>query len=210
VKLAAALAGSVKSANLLLALAPPTALADPIASSKLNALDDAKISQRLKTLTASLPPQNEALHQLIAQRLKSFDPATADTTRGEQVFTTVCSVCHRIGVRGNLVGPQLDGIGARGIERLLEDILDPNRSVDPAFRLHLVKRQDGSLYAGLLRREESGKTVFADATAQETAIPKSDIAANDESPFSLMPPGLGEVLTEQQLHDLLAYLLARK
>jgi putative heme-binding domain-containing protein len=209
-KLATALAGSVKSANRLLALAPPVVLAEPLVSSKLNALDDAKISQRLKTLTASLPPQNETINKLISQRLKSFDPAHADLARGELVFTTVCSVCHRIGVRGNLVGPQLDGIGARGIERLLEDVLDPNRSVDPAFRLHMVKRKDGSIFAGLLRREEGEKIIFADAAAQETAIAKTDIVANDESPFSLMPPGLGEAFTEQQLHDLLAYLLARK
>jgi putative heme-binding domain-containing protein len=209
-KLATALAGSVSGANQLLKLAPPAVLAEPLVSSKLNALDDAKIAQRLKALTASLPPHNEALNKLIAQRLRAYNAAKADATRGEQVFTTVCFICHRIGVRGNLVGPQLDGIGARGIERLLEDILDPNRSVDPAFRLHLVKRKDGTLYAGLQRREEGDALVFADATAQETRIPKSDIAGNEESAFSLMPPGLGDVLTEQQLDDLLAYLLARK
>lgn len=209
-KLAAALAGSVSGANQLLKLAAPAVLAEPLVSSKLNALDDAKISQRLKALTASLPPHNEALNKFIAQRLHNFAATKADATRGEQVFTTVCFICHRIGVRGNLVGPQLDGIGARGIERLLEDILDPNRSVDPAFRLHLVKRKDGTLYAGLQRREEGDALVFADATAQETRIPKSEIAGNEESAFSLMPPGLGEVLTEQQLDDLLAYLLARK
>jgi putative heme-binding domain-containing protein len=185
-------------------------LADPLVSSKLTVLDDAPIAERLKALTASLPPQNESLNELIAQRLKSYDAAKADPAKGQELFTTLCSICHRIGVRGNLVGPQLDGIGARGAERLLEDILDPNRAVDPAFRLHMVRRQDGSIYAGLLRREEGEALIFADVAAQETRIPKAEIAGREESPFSLMPPGLGEALTEQQLHDLLAYLLARK
>lgn len=209
-KLATALAGSSAGAARLLKLAAPIVLAEPLVSTKLIALNDVIITKRLKEITASLPPQNEALTQLMVARLKSFDPAKADVARGEQVFTTVCAICHRIGVRGNLVGPQLDGIGARGAERLLEDILDPNRAVDPAFRLHMVKRKDGTIYAGLLRREEGDALVFADATAQETRIARSDIATDEESPFSLMPPGLGEVLTEQQLHDLLAYLLARK
>jgi putative heme-binding domain-containing protein len=209
-KLAASLAGSVAGAERLLALAPPAVLAEPLVSSKLGALGDAKLAQRFKELTSALPPANESLNRLIADRLKTYDEVKSDATRGQEVFTTVCSICHRIGVRGNLVGPQLDGIGARGIERLLEDILDPNRSVDPAFRLHLVKRKDGSIYAGLQRREEGDAMVFADATAQETRIAKDDISANDESPLSLMPPGLGEVLSEQQLHDLLAYLLARR
>ncbi|OAI57579.1 hypothetical protein AYO49_01865 [Verrucomicrobiaceae bacterium SCGC AG-212-N21] len=209
-RLAAALAGSVNAANQLFKLAPPAVLADPLVSTKLKALKDASIDEHLQKVTSALPPQNEALNKLIAGRLKSYDTAKPDVKRGEEVFNTVCFICHRIGVRGNLVGPQLDGIGARGAERLLEDILDPNRAVDPAFRLHLVKRKDNGLYAGLLRREEGEALVFADATAQETRIPKSDITANDESPLSLMPPGLGEALTEQQLHDLLAYLLARK
>lgn len=210
VKLATALAGSADSAKMLLDLAAPFVLADPLVSTKINALNHADISQRLKTITASLPPRNEALNQLISARLKTYDPSKADAQRGEQVFTAVCSVCHRIGVRGNLIGPQLDGIGARGVERLLEDILDPNRAVDPAFRLHMVKRTDGTLYSGLLRREEGNVVVFADAAAQEIKIPKQEILNDEESPFSLMPPGLGEALGEQQLHDLLGYLLERK
>ncbi|MFZ4765387.1 MAG: PVC-type heme-binding CxxCH protein [Roseimicrobium sp.] len=209
-KLAVALAGTRGGTEHLLALAPPRVLADPLVSTKIKALGDAALTEKLTALTASLPPENEAARQLIAQRLKSFDAAKADTARGEQVFTAVCSVCHRIGVRGNLVGPQLDGIGVRGAERLLEDILDPNRAVDPAFRLHLVKRRDGTLHTGLLRREDGDAFVYADATAQETRVAKADIAQDEVSAFSLMPPGLGEALTEEQLHDLLAYLLARK
>ena len=209
-KLAAALAGATEGANMVLDLAAPSVLADPLVSAKLKALNHPEIRQRLDTITASLPPQSEALNKQIAARLKSYDPAKADATKGEQVFIAVCSVCHRIGVRGNLVGPQLDGIGARGAERLLEDILDPNRAVDPAFRLHMVKRKDGTLFSGLMRREEGEGLVFADAAAQETKIAKQDIASDEESAFSLMPPGLGEALSEQQLHDLLAYLLGRK
>jgi putative heme-binding domain-containing protein len=209
-KLAASLAGSVEGASRLLEIASPAVLAEPLVSSKLTALGDAGTTKRLKELTASLPPQNEMLNKLILGRLASYDAAKADAARGQELFTTVCSICHRIGVRGNLVGPQLDGIGARGPERLLEDILDPNRSVDPAFRLHMVKRKDGTLYAGLQRREEREGIIFSDATAQEIRIPKEDITSNEESMLSLMPPGLGEVLTEQQLHDLMAYLLARR
>jgi putative heme-binding domain-containing protein len=63
---------------------------------------------------------------------------------------------------------------------------------------------------GLVRREQDGALVYADVTGQEHSVPKSQVAGDDVSPFSLMPSGLGEVLTEQQLHDLLAYLLERK
>ena len=210
IKLASALASSSESAKHLFKFANPIVLADPLVSGKLNALNDADISKQLKAATASLPPQNDSLNKLIAQRLKSFDPAKADAARGQDVFMRTCSVCHRIGVKGNLVGPQLDGVGARGAERLIEDILDPNRAVDPAFRLHIVKLKSGGLMTGLLRREQDDDFIFCDAAGQEHNVNKSDVAEDQVSLFSLMPSGLGEVLKEQELHDLMGFLLQRK
>jgi len=210
VALAELLAANREGTAALLDLAPPSVLAEPLVSSKIKALGDAALSERLTKLTSALPPQNAAVNALIAERLKSFDPAKADKTRGQQVFTQTCTPCHRIGVVGNVVGPQLDGIGVRGTERLLEDILDPNREVDPAFRLHILKLKDGSVTTGLVRREQDGALVYADVTGQEHSVPKAAVAGDDVSPFSLMPSGFGEVLTPQQLQDLLAYLLERK
>jgi putative heme-binding domain-containing protein len=210
IKLASALATSLDSAKLLLKFAAPTVLADPLVSGKLNALDDPEITKQLKAATASQPPQNEALNKLIAQRLKSFDPAKANPSRGQDSFMRNCSVCHRIGVKGNLVGPQLDGVGARGAERLIEDIMDPNRAVDPAFRLHILKLKSGGLMTGLLRREQDNELVFADTAGQEHSVKKADVAEKQVSPFSLMPSGFGEILPEQELHDLMAFLLERK
>ncbi len=210
IKLASALASSNNTAATLLKVAPPRVLADPLVSGKLKALNDETLTQQLVAITANLPSQNEALNTLIAARLQSYDPAKADADRGKAVFAQVCVACHRIGVLGNLVGPQLDGIGARGPERLLEDILDPNRAVDPAFRLHIVRMTNGELIAGLLRREQDGALIFADAAAQEHVINKTTISADQISEFSLMPSGLGEALTEEQVHDLLKFLLDRK
>ncbi len=210
IKLASALASRSDSATSLLKLASPSVLADPLVSGKLNALNDGEITKQLKAVTASLPPQNDALNKLIAERLKSFATAKTDVARGQDLFMRTCSVCHRIGVKGNLVGPQLDGVGARGAERLIEDMLDPNRAVDPAFRLHIVKLKSGGLMTGLLRREQDDDLVYCDAAGQEHSVKKADVAEDQVSPFSLMPSGFGEVLKEQELHDLMAYLLGRK
>ncbi|HEY2572489.1 MAG TPA: c-type cytochrome, partial [Verrucomicrobiaceae bacterium] len=210
IKLASALATSPETARALLAHAAPLVVTDPLVAEKLKALGDTAISRNLEDIATKLPPRNDALYALIAARLKSYDAATADVDRGKLVFEQICVACHRIGIKGNLVGPQLDGIGARGAERLLEDILDPNRAVDPAFRLHLVKMKNGELMSGLLRREQDNTLIFADAAAQEHAVKKEDIESDQTSEFSLMPAGLGEVLTETQLHDLLKFLLDRK
>ncbi|QIF04833.1 hypothetical protein G5S37_26060 [Roseimicrobium sp. ORNL1] len=210
VKLATALAGTSASAEKLLALAPARVLSDPLVSGKVKALDAPAIAKRLTEITANLPPTNEAAKGIIAARLKSFATAKSDEAHGQQVFQINCAICHRIGVTGNLVGPQLDGIGVRGVERLLEDLLDPNRAVDPAFRLHFVKQKNGNLMTGLFRREQDGVQYYADAAGQEHAISKAEITEDQVSEFSLMPAGFGELIPEKDLHDLLAYLLARK
>ncbi len=210
VKLATAMTGTTADAEMLLDAAPARVLADPLVASKIKALPSATLGPRLDKLVEKLPPSNQAAMTLINARLKSFPSASVDAQRGQQIFRTHCAACHRIGVTGNLVGPQLDGVGVRGLERLLEDLLDPNRAVDPAFRLHFVKQKNGSLLAGLFRREQEGQLYFADAAGQEHAVAKSDIAEDQVSEFSLMPAGFGELLPEKDLNDLLAYLLARK
>ena len=132
----------------------PLGVAEPVPGFAAGALNDASLTKQLTEITANLPPQNDAVNALIAARLKSYDPAKADEARGKAVFTATCSVCHRISVLGNLVGPQLDGIGARGAERLLEDILDPNRAVDPAFvppyAIVVVELEEGPRLVGSL------------------------------------------------------------
>ena len=127
-----------------------------------------------------------------------------------EVFNRVCASCHAVGGKGGNIGPQLDGIGGRGPDRLLEDILDPSRNVDRAFRLQLVTKRDGSVVSGLLRREEGTQLVLADLAAQELRLAKADIASRQETETSLMPAGLAEALPVNELNDLLAYLLNQR
>jgi putative heme-binding domain-containing protein len=106
------------------------------------------------------------------------------------------------------VGPQLDGAGNRGLERLCEDILDPNREVDPAFHIRILTLKNGTVQAGLQRRVEGETIILADATARETSIARADVAKEEVMPMSLMPAAFGEVIPEADFKDLMAWLLA--
>jgi putative heme-binding domain-containing protein len=105
------------------------------------------------------------------------------------------------------VGPQLDGLGTRGLERIVEDVLDPNRNADPAFTPSLITLKDDTSITGLLRREEGEMLVFVDTLGKEVAVPKNEITERRESQLSLMPANFGEVLTVAEFHDLMAFLL---
>jgi putative heme-binding domain-containing protein len=126
------------------------------------------------------------------------------------VFRRNCAVCHRIGAEGGLVGPQLDGIGNRGLERIVEDVLDPNRNVDAAFRTQTLTRKDGTVATGLFRREEGAQLILADFAGKEFPIPKADLQARAESETSLMPPAFADIIPAAEFDDLLCYLLSQK
>ena len=109
-----------------------------------------------------------------------------------------------------MIGPQLDGIGNRGVDRLLEDTLDPNRNVDVAFRTTTLRLTDGRVLSGLVRREEGQQFVLADAQGKEFTIMKSDIDEQQKTPLSLMPANVGEIVPADEFADLVAYLLTQR
>ncbi len=105
------------------------------------------------------------------------------------------------------MGPNLDGIGNRGLERVLEDVLAPNRNVDAAFRTTTVVTTDGKAYSGLLKELEGNRVSITDSQAKETILQSDEIEERKAATTSPMPSNVGETLTESQLRDLIAYLL---
>lgn len=176
---------------------------------KLRAAGIDGLDARLATLTKGLPDVDAAVQKLIDDRRQDYvsagDKASAD--RGKAVFVKNCAACHRIGNDGAQVGPQLDGLGKRGVDRTIEDILDPSRNVDGAFRYSIVTLADGDVMTGLQRRVEGQTTVFADAQGKEFAIDSAKISKRVESQLSLMPANWGELMTKEEFVDLVAFLM---
>ncbi|NIP93377.1 MAG: c-type cytochrome, partial [Akkermansiaceae bacterium] len=106
---------------------------------------------------------------LIKSRIEGFAKAKPSTTRGHTVFQTHCAACHQVAGQGGFLGPQLDGIGKRGVSRLCEDILDPNRNVDAHFYLTTLKLVDGTNTAGFIRGESGAVLDLVDAAGRNPA-----------------------------------------
>jgi putative heme-binding domain-containing protein len=212
--LAENLASDKAGAEILLKLvqdghAAPRLLLRRTVREKLLALKLADGEQRIEALTANLPSENEALLQLIAARQKSFMPAKASAAKGAEVFAKNCAACHQLDGKGPLVGPQLDGIGNRGLERLLEDILDPNRNIDVAFRATTLVLDNGLVVSGLFRREEGATLVLVDNKGKEFSVPKDKVDERVPAKMSLMPENLAEAISEEDFQHLLAFLLSK-
>jgi putative heme-binding domain-containing protein len=147
---------------------------------------------------------------VVSQRRAGFGRAPKDPALGARVFEKNCAICHQIANKGAKIGPQLDGIGIRGLDRLLEDIIDPSRNVDQAFRLTTLGLSNGQIVSGLLLREEGQVLVLADAQGKELRVPQSTVEDRTLSQLSPMPANLLDQISEGDFYHLLAYLLSQQ
>ena len=213
--IAVSLAGSPQGAAALLdavkaGKASPRLLQDKAVSTKLLAIENGKFRGRLDELTKGLPTADQRLADLIKKRGEQFRAFRADAELGKKAFSTHCAGCHQLGGQGAKVGPQLDGIGNRGADRLLEDVLDPNRNVDAAFRATQLQLADGRSLTGLLLREEGKTLVLADPAGKEVRVPADDVEKRTLSALSPMPANFDAAVPEAEFFHLLAFLLEQR
>lgn len=222
-RLAESLASDATGAEALLRLAmdghvSPRLLTRPTVKQRFEVLKSETFSKRITELTANLRDDDAVLQKLIEQRHGAFLAAQSDVDvakrpslkAGAALFAKHCGVCHQVAGKGTVVGPQLDGIGQRGLERVLEDVLDPNRNVDVNFRTTTIVTKDGKIFAGLIRREEGATLVLADNKGKEFTVPLADVDESVKSTLSLMPADVAEILNEREFLDLLSFLLSQR
>lgn len=168
---------------------------------------DPAITARYDALVARAPSVTDENEKTIASLKEKFQSHAPDAGRGRAVFEKNCMVCHRYEGQGAMRGPNLDGVGSRGIDRLLQDVVTPSRDVDPAFRTIVVTTRDGVVMSGLLVRESSAGLVVADAEGNETAFALGEIEETRREWISPMPSGFAQAIPEHDLLDILGYLL---
>ena len=137
-----------------------------------------------------------------------------DARRGLAVFHSTkaaCSACHQLGYKGGNIGPDLSKIGAIRSQRdLLEAIAYPNASFVRSYEPVTVTMHSGVVHSGV-RRDESGAevTIFKSAT-EKVRLKTSEIEEIRPSSVSVMPSGLTQQLSTQEIADLIAFLKTAK
>jgi putative heme-binding domain-containing protein len=133
-----------------------------------------------------------------------------DAARGRNLFfreNVQCSRCHRIEDQGRDFGPELSHIGkkySRG--QVLDQILNPSKSIDPAFVTYQVETKDDLSYSGFLVSRTSNELSLKTADLSLIRLPAAQVKTVQPSKISAMPEGLLQSLTAQNAADLLEFL----
>lgn len=138
-----------------------------------------------------------------------------DAERGKDLFLNAkgiqCRNCHRVGKQGKPLGPELTHIGKKlNKEKILENLLDPSRTIDPKFAAWLVETDEGKVFTGLLVRRNDEQIVIRDSQNKELTFEAAHVEGIFPQRKSLMPDRLLRDLTAQQAADLLAWLESLK
>jgi putative heme-binding domain-containing protein len=129
--------------------------------------------------------------------------------RGEAIYRTEalqCQKCHALGGAGGQVGPDLSSVGASApVDYLIESLLAPAAKVKENYHSKVILDQDGRLITGIPVRQTQEAVTLRDAEDRLVTVAKNQIEEIKDG-RSLMPDGLVDPLTREELVDLIAFL----
>lgn len=150
--------------------------------------------------TAMLPEE-------IDKQYESARKLVGNNDQGRLLFTEHCSKCHTFKGEGFEVGPSLDGIANRGADTILVNLVDPNREINSGYTNYIVETRDGQILTGIIASESATTISLKRANEETDSILRMDVRELRSSNLSIMPQDFAEVLTPQELADIVAYLM---
>jgi putative membrane-bound dehydrogenase-like protein len=143
-------------------------------------------------------------------RFRTLANVRGNPERGRELFTAICLACHHQGGKGGQIAPALDGVGLTGVDALLRNLLTPNAAMESAYQTFRVVTKDGTVTDGFLVEQNPAAVVLRFPGSEDRRIARRDVQSAAFLRRSLMPEGLLESMTSEQVSDLFAHLLSLK
>jgi putative membrane-bound dehydrogenase-like protein len=179
---------------------------------QLQSLKDQQINERLaKTWGAARPTAADRLAKIAEYKEKLTDEfvSQADPAKGRAVFTKTCAQCHTLFDTGGKIGPELTGAQRENLDYVLSNVLDPSAVMANEYRMQLLQTSDGRVLTGIVKQEDEAGLTLQTATEQ-VMIPKAEIEVRQTTDASMMPDGLLNELSLEEVRALVAYLRSKQ
>ena len=173
----------------------------PMPSMPMDRDEISSITAYLIHMGSSLPPE-----------WKPYLEKKGDLKRGEMLFFDTagkanCSKCHQINGKGGLVGPDLSIVGSsRTSQFILESILNPSRVVTVGYTSVSITTKDDKILTGVIKSEDESSIEIADKEGHRQRVSKDQIKKINPQSASIMPGNFKEILTVEEIRDVLAFL----
>ena len=190
------------------------------------AVKNLTLDQRVKLADVIMPPKTASEGESAPPRelVKEWTVAdlaenianserTPDFDQGKSVFAAAqCYKCHRMGVQGGILGPDLTAAGGRfSVKDLLVSMIEPDKEISDQYGATQFLTVDGRIVVGRVVNMNGNQlrvmTNMLDPSAL-TSVNRDDVETTRASRTSMMPSGLLNTFSEQEIEDLIAYLRA--
>jgi putative heme-binding domain-containing protein len=137
-----------------------------------------------------------------------------DFKNGQKMYAASrCVVCHRYNGDGGATGPDLSQVAGRfSLKDLCESIVEPNKVISDQYKASIIETKSGKFITGKVVSENAESLIVVtdpEDSSKVQDLKKKDVESVKVSPVSLMPQDLLKTLNENEVLDLLAYLLSR-
>jgi putative membrane-bound dehydrogenase-like protein len=167
---------------------------------------DPEVAQRAARLwpRSETPPSQR--HQQIEQVGAILRRAPGNPYAGEPLFQARCAGCHKLFFKGGGAGPDLTSYQRDNLATLLPSVVDPNAEIRDGYQYVNLETKDGRDLTGLVVDRDNQVVVLREPGGEQHAVRTGEIAGLQPLGRSLMPEGLLDGLSDQELRDLFAYL----
>lgn len=142
-----------------------------------------------------------------------------DFQSGRKLFTQVsCVACHAMKGTGGKLAPDLIALQEKlaeqktDVAKIIESLTEPSKEIEEKYRTQIIATLDGKLYSGVIVEQNDKVLKLSDNPLKKDGgvieIAKNDIDEQDESKVSIMPQGLLNTMTKDEILDLLAYIIS--
>jgi putative heme-binding domain-containing protein len=183
--------------------AVPPAEIDAETRTRLLNFPDADLAGKARSAFAARANESSA------QLLEKYKPALklqGDAARGRTLFRDRCATCHQLGGEGIAVGPDLGSVRTHTGEQVLSNILNPSATILPTYAYYIIETNDGQLTDGIITATDDASVTLRRSKGEETTVLRRNIRKLARTQTSLMPEGLLDGLSGQEVADLLQFV----
>ncbi len=142
----------------------------------------------------------------VTNLLERIGTTEGDPYRGKSQFKANCARCHKLYAEGGEIGPDLTGYQRDQLQALVRNIIAPSLEIREGYQTVGVRMEDGSVLTGFIENQNDEQITLKGVDGKSYVLAKSELEQVLPQATSLMPEGMLNALTDQQIADLLAYL----
>ena len=144
--------------------------------------------------------------QRIGQLRAILGEGSGNPYAGEKLFMQKCAACHKLFHKGGNVGPDLTPYQRGNLDTLLASVVEPSAEIREGFEQTILLTNDGRILTGFVIDEDTQIVTLRSKSGENIRVERADVEERHAVKKSLMPDGLLQGLTDQQLRDFFAYL----